>query len=1223
MCYRWYQVLIIASLLFGSAYYTEADIMDKSQVVTPLLFSDFKHNADEWNPEPFGDWKVRDGVYEVINRSSWAGNKSWTDYKVTFEAKMIDKGEDGQIWVSFRYHDEWNRYTLALRDSQLDDLFLCRYRRTDHTKPDLEIENCYRLGFKPVAGRWYPFKIELRGNRIRAWVGNVSEPQVDYIDRSPILKGAIALGGSWHRNQFRNVRVEALDPVSTENANREVSITVQKQADEQNEKEARRKGQRAGYKNFDVPSAKGKVHPVSSLDGDWLFIPDYQLEDEMHPEDPSTSDNDWHILNVPDFWNQVSNWLYGGNPKEVSESFRHQETERVNAYTFDSSKTNAGWYRHWVNLPADGKGKRLSVRFGASASITEVYFNGHRVGSHVGMFAPFICDLSSYADWGGKNLLAVHVIGHDSRKTDEQVKGLAVSVEVTGEMLNSLPQGIYAPGNDNVGKRVTVRQGGLWQGVTLEMTDPVHISDLFFQPRLDGAKLDVEIRNSSDSEYSGLFRASVAGTSAGSPFTVGANGVALLSLDIPVSDPKLWTPEHPNLYRLKVELRGSSNVIDKQELKVGFRTFEVRDNKFYLNGSPYFVRGANMPPHSLKPNDIDLAHRFFRLMHDGNELATRSHGSPFPSAWVDAADKEGVMISLEGSWPWLMLYDQPIPEESLLDIWRQETYDIIRNLRNHPSITIWTINNEMHFFPGRFEYNEVKHRKWQIVSDVVRDIRKLDPTRPICMDSGYVATPKIADYVKTNNLDDGDISDPHLYLGYQGPSVWSNASYNGVYMDTVYGESIVTPHGMANMTQEASTGYPNNDTGHFVRSYLSNYMPQAWVGDDAYDHRDPAHFLRYHNTITKEWIEDARRSRKAAGWMAFSNICWFQNVHDAKHIKPWPVYYGVKKALSDVLVSFDQRNRHYFAGSEMDAVIHVVNDASNTEDLRDLTCAVILESKDGNELFSQTVAIPDCPYYTNVKVPVRFRIPDDLPQDRDNYRLLLRLSSGVRQVSENEYDLLLATRHWAFPNAIAAGRVLMYGNQPVVLKAIIKAQIPLIDHLDDLQQGDVVVLTGEVPDKESDEGSKLLEYVRQGGKLLLLETGQAEKLLPVGMIQKTWNTMAEFANQDVPDHPIFAGLTSQDLRWWNGIGDLSPHVCANAYELDPSVSVNKLARVINPVGYVYKHAWRYPAFILQEGKGAILVSELRTSACVEDPIAARVLHNILSWAGVIQCVVTD
>ncbi|MHB0998376.1 MAG: sugar-binding domain-containing protein [Armatimonadota bacterium] len=1192
---------------------------DKVHVDKQLLSSDFKNTATGWTPEPFGEWSVKNGVYEGINRSSWAGDKNWTDYRLTFEARMIDKGEDGQIWVSFRYHDEWNRYTLALRDSQLNDLFLCRYRRTDHTKPDLEIENCYRLGFEPEVNKWYTFKIEVRGNRIQAWVGSVDKPQVDYLDRSPITNGAIALGGSWHRNQFRNVLVEALEPVTEDYVKSNAYESTLKQIDEQTEKEIRRKEQRASYKAIDIPSSKGNVHPSTSLNGNWLFMPDYQLNENMNPENPLIDDNDWHTLNVPDFWNQVSNWLYGGNPKEVSESFRHQETERVNAYTFDSAKTNAGWYRHWINLPSDAKGKRLVVRFGASASITEVFFNGHRVGEHVGMFAPFTFDLALYANWGGKNLLAVHVIGHDNKKTDDQVKGLAVSVEVTGNMLNSLPQGIYAPGNDNLAKRVTVRQGGIWQGVTLEITDPVHISDLFFQPHLDGAKLDVEIRNTDGARFTGELCASVAGAKVNSAVSVEAGKTANITLDIPVSNPKLWTPEHPNLYLLKVELKKSSNLIDKQELKVGFRTFEVRNGKFYLNDRPYFIRGANMPPHSLKPNDADLAHRFLKLMHDGNQLATRTHGSPFPSLWVDAADEEGVMVSLEGTWPWLMLYDQPIPDKQLINIWRQETFDIIKNLRNHPSITIWTVNNEMHFFPDRFEYNDVKHQKWQIVSDIVRDIRRLDPTRPVCMDSGYAPTQKITDYVKANNFDDGDICDPHLYLGYQSSSVWSNISYNGKYLDLVYGDKMLTPHGMANMPQEASTGYPNNDTGHFVRSYLSNYTPQAWVGDDAYDHRDPAYFLWYHKVITKEWIEDVRRSRNAAGWMSFSNICWFQNVHDPENIKPWPVYDGVKKALSDVLVSLDQRNRHYFAGSMVDGIIHVVNDASNGKDLRKLSCVITMESKEGVELLRHMVSVPDCPYYASVMVPVQFRIPTVLQYDRGNYKLVLKLFSGNRQISENDYDLLIATHEWSSPNTIVNGRVLMMGNKTAILKIIMESGIPLVDSIDNLQSGDTVIWVGEAPpDRDSDQGRKLLEHVRSGGKLMLLETGQADKLLPEGMIQKTWDNMAEFANQVVPDHPVFAGLTSQDLRWWNGTGGQSPQVCATTYELEPDAPVVRLARVINPVGYVYKHAWRYPAFILSEGKGEIMVSELRTSACTVDPIAAKVMNNILRWSGVLK-----
>jgi beta-galactosidase/beta-glucuronidase len=118
----------------------------------------------------------------------------------------------------------------------------------------------------------------------------------------------------------------------------------------------------------------------------------------------------------------------------------------------------------------------------------------------------------------------------------------------------------------------------------------------------------------------------------------------------------LWTPEHPNLYDFKFKLAGQKNQEeDALTVRSGFRTFESKNGMFYLNGIPYWLRGGNQTPFALAPNDTTLADTFYQLMKAANIEVTRTHTTPYNNLWIDLADKDGIGISHEGTWPWLMI----------------------------------------------------------------------------------------------------------------------------------------------------------------------------------------------------------------------------------------------------------------------------------------------------------------------------------------------------------------------------------------------------------------------------------------------------------------------------------------------------------------------------------------------------------------------------------------
>src|SRR5260221_4842536 len=208
----------------------------------------------------------------------------------------------------------------------------------------------------------------------------------------------------------------------------------------------------------------------------------------------------------------------------------------------------------------------------------------------------------------------------------------------------------------------------------------------------------------------------------------------------------------------------------------------------------------------------------------------------------------------------------------------------------------------------------------RIISEVVKRMRKVDPSRPICFDSNYRRNVKKFGQAFFNDIDDGDIDDKHAYINWYDHSLFRQ--FKGEFQKENKNE------GRPLISQEMSTGYPNNETGHATRFYtIVHQNPQSLIGNLAYENADPANFLEVQSFITGEEAEAFRRTNEqAAGIIHFALLTWFRNVYDAKKIEPYPTYYAMKRALSPVLVSAELWGRHFYAGEKLPANICIVID---------------------------------------------------------------------------------------------------------------------------------------------------------------------------------------------------------------------------------------------------------------------------------------------------------
>jgi hypothetical protein len=1137
------------------------------------------------------------------------------DCVMTLRAQMPAEAPQVQIWAGIRVKDRKDRYAFALRGGAEPELTLARYATDDNSK---FLGFATLLDTPPKPGHWYTLRVAVLGKRFLVFLNDEKLPRINVEDKdAQWTDGGVALGGGWLPAQFAEMKVT---PIGDDERAAFLALGDQVGPAPDVDKAAVRAQQRAAYRPVAVanlPALRGEI----SLDGYWLFMPDQDLAPGAKPSGGAASDDAWNVLAVPNFWTPTFAWLHGedGMPglkglagsKGPSDKLIAEEYARCNAQTFDWTKTKAGWYRQHLNLPADLGGRSFHLVFDAVAKIAEVYVNGTLAGSNTGMFRQIDCDVTS-ALKPGENIIAVHVIGQpvEAASNSDKVEAIAVTVAVTKEMTSSIPHGMTGSNSS-----------GIWQPVRLVVTAPVHVSDVFIQPRLDGASATVTVSNADRQDHAVQLSYAIRDRKGGSPLDAGPAGSATvpgggssgIALKTPQLQPKLWSPDSPSLYSLQLTLTQDGKIVDQQETTFGFRTFSVEGSRFLLNGHPYWLRGGNPFPATLRPNDGELARKFMTLAHEGNVNVTRTHGWPFTSAWLDAADEQGIGVSFEGTWPWLMIKGEP-PSPDLLKIWKDEFSALIRQNRNHPSLLLWTVNNEMNF--ARFDEKDdaLLGRKWTVLSDMITTIRQLDPTRPISAYSGYTrkeANKSFQEVVTPQHFDDGDIDDAHVYFGWYNPSFFH--LFNGEFAKQGFTNRPL-------ISQETSTGYPRNDDWP-SRSYeFKRYTAETIVGDYALEGHDPMIFLTRQAFITKETAEAIRRKDRGdtAGLLLFSYLTWFTDVWDKDQIRPKLTYDAVKTAFQPVLVSVELYGRHFFAGAESDDIVSIVNDADDRQDLP--AGQLTWEIRAGNDVLAEGEQdAPPVPYYANRSFTVPFKMPADIAGGRVDAKLVLTYTANSRVTSVNTYDIVVATRDWAESGAKSSGEIQVFDPSGEAAELLNGYKTAPVSTLQGLSSSELLVVDkpGDLV-KDSAAGNALKSFVEQGGRMLLLHPGVGLETLFPDMIKSYRSTVGEIVAMENPDSPIFDGIEPLDTAWFEmGHGQI-PYACSGTYEVNrDQAGIDTLAgqcdfhSEIKP-GDFFKIAGA-PIVEIHLGKGLVLASEMMYSARNADPIADRLLSNALTY----------
>ena len=391
---------------------------------------------------------------------------------------------------------------------------------------------------------------------------------------------------------------------------------------------------------------------------------------------------------------------------------------------------NRLWYRRHFEAPDTSEGNRALLHFGAVDWHATVWVNGIQVGEHKGGYTPFTFDVTEVLVDEGEQEIVVSV--WDPTDAGFQPVGKQVSE----------PHGIWYTA-------VT----GIWQTVWFESVPSSSIASLVITPDIDADVLQVRAMvrgpDGVDMAVSGLEVHAEALD--GDRVVASASGGAGDEIELELADAKLWSPDSPFLYDLKVELQRDGETVDAVDSYFGMRKIalgkdESGINRLMLNNEPLFQYGTldqGWWPDGLytAPTDAALRSDIEVLKQLGFNM-TRKHVKIEPARWYYHCDKLGLLVwqDMPNGDGHIGREDRDLERsEESANNYMRELGEMIDLLRNQPSIVVWVPFNE-----GWGQFNTDGIMDW---------VREYDSSRLVDGPSGWT------------DRGSGDIYDIHAYPG--------------------------------------------------------------------------------------------------------------------------------------------------------------------------------------------------------------------------------------------------------------------------------------------------------------------------------------------------------------------------------------------------------------------------------------------------------------------------
>ena len=385
-----------------------------------------------------------------------------------------------------------------------------------------------------------------------------------------------------------------------------------------------------------------------------------------------------------------TDWHYkkGDVSNAGSVEFKDQKWRYVNLphsttfYTPENKDAYLGisWYRKHFTIDEALEGKKLFLTFEAVMQKADVYINGEHILTHEGGYVPFVIDISNLVNYGEENVIAL--------KTDSRASTT------------------FAPG-----KEVPDFQyfGGIYGNSYITVTDEIHITDaveadvtagggvFITAPAVSEQEAELKVKSHVENETQEKKEVTLltelldengnAVASKEDTMELAAEAAGSFTQSLIVENPRLWSPDTPELYTVRSTVKADGNIKDIEETTYGIRKVEWKRDGLYINDEKIDGNGANLHEETYMFGnampDNAIYEEIKRFKENGFDIVRMSH-YPHRQAYYDACDKYGVMV-VECASGWQYFNDTDAFKNSTY----QELRTDIRHKRNHPSIVAW------------------------------------------------------------------------------------------------------------------------------------------------------------------------------------------------------------------------------------------------------------------------------------------------------------------------------------------------------------------------------------------------------------------------------------------------------------------------------------------------------------------------------------------------------
>ena len=445
-------------------------------------------------------------------------------------------------------------------------------------------------------------------------------------------------------------------------------------------------------------SIQAQIRSVVLLDTDWMFF-NSQAKDA---EKINFDDSAWQKVTVPHDWaiNGPFDMNLDAQLVKVTEDGDKSEKLRTGR-TGALPMFGVGWYRRVLQMSNSDSKKRIFIEFDGAMSMSKIYVNGNYVGEWPYGYSSFSFEITDFVKFGEKNILAVRLENKPESSRWYAGAGIFRNVRlVKTSTVHVKHWGTFITTPSISAKNAVVNIKTTVLGESVSKSEIKLVTDIYDANAVKIKTVVTKNKNAS---------------------------IVQFNQNLDIKNPKLWSPESPVLYKAISNVYVNNQLQDTYTTNFGCRSIRFdKDKGFFLNEIPTKIKGVCLH-HDLGPLgaavNMRATVRQLEIMKEmGCNSIRTSHNPPSPEQ-LQACDSLGLMVMVEAFDEWKIGKNKN-GYNVYFDQWAEKDLRaMIQRDRNHPSVIIWSIGNEI---------REQGSNKGKEVAQSLADIcRNEDPTRPI------------------------------------------------------------------------------------------------------------------------------------------------------------------------------------------------------------------------------------------------------------------------------------------------------------------------------------------------------------------------------------------------------------------------------------------------------------------------------------------------------------